>query len=411
MKEISRLKLKFMFYNMLIVTTVIGVTFLMAAMVAKKRGIQEINTVLTSTVVENEPGTLVFEGSSQVRIPRFSVIVEPDGAVLLRDGAYNSFSSRGFLEQVALLTLDKEEELGLLEDYHLRYMKVEHPSGSLIAFADTTYEDTLFSGLLRTGGIACIAIWLGCFVLSYFFARWAVRPVEESIRMQKQFVADASHELKTPLTIITANGELLKERCRGISEEVDKWLDHIDQECHEMRRLVEDLLTLAKNDGAEKERKNWETLNLSDLLMEQVLSFEPVFYQAGKYMESDLEEELFVKGNQAQLKRAVTVLLDNAVKYSKNEGKTQIVLKRSGRRRAYIWVKSEGEEIPKEKREVIFRRFYRGESSRSGPAGYGLGLSIAREIVKNHRAQIGVTWEDGKNCFYIKMKLLRGKKS
>lgn len=101
---------------------------------------------------------------------------------------------------------------------------------------------------MKYGGMACVAVWLGFFALSYFFSRWAVKPVEESVRMQKQFVADASHELKTPLTVITANAELCRSGKR-LSAEADKWMEHVNQECREMRSLVESLLLLARNDS------------------------------------------------------------------------------------------------------------------------------------------------------------------
>ena len=124
-----------------------------------------------------------------------------------------------------------------------------------------------------------MAVWLGFFALSYFFSRWAVKPVEESVRMQKQFVADASHELKTPLTVITANAELLQERYAGISAEADKWMEHVNQECREMRSLVESLLLLARNDAYVPSKGEFTRFSLSELVMDKILIFETLFYQ------------------------------------------------------------------------------------------------------------------------------------
>ena len=282
MKEIDRLRWKFMFYNMLIVTAVIGVTFCCAALLVKKRGRQEINAVLSQAVEYQDLHGRQWQDPEQTRVPHFSVLVQPDGVIVLQDGAYHSFPDQEFLESVVFLGMDGGQETGNLEDYSLRYLRVSGSAGDLIAFADTSYEESMMDEVLLHGGLACCLIWLGFLVLSYFFARWAVRPVEESVRRQKQFVADASHELKTPLTVITANAELLKERCEGMAEDVDKWLDNVDQECIQMRRLVESLLLLARSDLMKKGRKDWERIDLSDLLLEELLTFEPVFYQMGK---------------------------------------------------------------------------------------------------------------------------------
>lgn len=441
MKEIDRLRWKFMFYNMLIVTAVIGVTFCSAALLIKKRGRQETSTALSQAVQSQVPygypwqeihqmeeqtigqaleqtleqtaeqasqfvtaaDMLIFDMYSPVRVPYFSVFVKSDGMVVLRDGAYNSFPSREFVESVAGMGLKGTDESGKLDDYSLRYLRVSYPTGYLIAFADTTYEESMLNEMLVNGGIVCGIIWLGFLALSYVFARWAVRPVEASVRQQKQFVADASHELKTPLTVITANAELLKERCQGMEPEVDKWLENVNQECVQMRHLVENLLMLARNDVMKKSRNDWKVINFSDMMMEELLIFEPVFYQMGKTIEYKIEDGLSVRGNPGQLKQVVKVLLDNAVKYSSDGARTEVCLESSGKRKLCLWVKSEGNIIPKEQRKAIFQRFYRGDASHSTQEGYGLGLAIAQEIVRNHRGDIGVVCEGQKNCFYLKI--------
>lgn len=404
MKEINRLRWKFMFYNMLIVTAVIGITFGAAALLVKKRGYEQVNEVLSQAAGDQKEETLIFEVSSPVRVPYFSVVVQEDGAVMLQEGAYNSFPNQEFLEQVALLGMEMQGEQGALEDYSLRYLRVSHPAGHLIAFADTSYEEAMIDGMLVNGGIACCLIWLGFLVLSYFFARWAVRPVEDALQHQKQFVADASHELKTPLTIITANAELLKDRCQGMTAEVDKWLDNVNQECIQMRRLVESLLLLARSDLAKAGKADWKRVNFTDLVMEEILTFEPVFFQLGKELDEELTEDLWVMGSPEQLKQTVKILLDNAAKYSKEKGRTRVRLKASGKKRIELQVISEGNPIPKEQRRAVFCRFYRGDASRSSQEGYGLGLAIAQAIVKHHKGTIGLQCDGENNCFYMKLR-------
>ena len=402
MKEISRLRLKFICYNMLIVTAVIGITFCAAAFIMEKRVGAQGRQALAK-VVSQEEHPLIFTTISPAQIPYFSDIVGEDGMVTPWGGGYESFPGQDFLEQMAWLSMAGEEDMGILEGYHLRYLRVSRPTGYMIAFADTSYEDSLRSGVMKYGGLACAGIWLGFLVLSYFFSRWAVKPVEESIRMQKQFVADASHELKTPLTVITANTELLSEQYTGISAEADKWLEHIMQECREMRSLVESLLMLAKNDALTQKKGTFSVFSLSDLVMEKVLTFEPVFYQEEKQLEYQLDEEVQMLGDPEQMGQLIKALLDNAVKYSLPKGKTVVKLETAGRRRIRLWVNSQGEAIPEDKRSLIFRRFYRGDSARSSCSGYGLGLAIAAETAGKHRGRIGMEYRDGMNCFYVRL--------
>ena len=402
MKEISRLRLKFICYNMLIVTAVIGITFCAAAFIMEKRVGAQGRQALAK-VVSQEEHPLIFTTISPAQIPYFSVIVGEDGMVTPWEGGYESFPGQDFLEQMAWLSMAGEEDMGILEGYHLRYLRVSRPTGYMIAFADTSYEDSLRSGVMKYGGLACAGIWLGFLVLSYFFSRWAVKPVEESIRMQKQFVADASHKLKTPLTVITANTELLSEQYTGISAEADKWLEHIMQECREMRSLVESLLMLAKNDALTQKKGTFSVFLLSDLVMEKVLTFEPVFYQEEKQLEYQLDEEVQMLGDPEQMGQLIKALLDNAVKYSLPKGKTVVKLETAGRRRIRLWVNSQGEAIPGDKRSLIFRRFYRGDSARSSCSGYGLGLAIAAETAGKHRGRIGMEYRDGMNCFYVRL--------
>ena len=411
MKEIVRLKIKFLFYNMAIVTAVIGVTFFAAAAVVKSRSYRETDQIL-SQIAEGAGSRIIFDGASQVRVPHFSVIVTADGAMLLQEGNYNSFPDQAFLDEVILLGMDGRGETGFLPEYSLKYFREARPEGVFLAFADTSYSETMMESVWQYGAAACVGIWLLFFVLSWFFAGWAVRPLEKAMTAQKEFVANASHELKTPLTILAANTELLSGHISGRDEESDKWLENMKQECQEMRKLVESLLTLARSDAGTGKKKAFSRFDFGELLMEELLTFEPVFYQAGRMLSyEDLEEsrEFFVNGNREGLKQLLQVLLDNAVRYSNPQSATTVSMEETGRGGFCLQVKSHGTPIPKEQREAVFERFYRGDTSRASGFGCGLGLSIAKEIAREHKAVLGLTCEDGANCFYLKMRTARGK--
>ena len=176
MKEIVRLKIKFLFYNMAIVTAVIGVTFFAAAAVVKSRSYRETDQIL-SQIAEGAGSRIIFDGASQVRVPHFSVIVTADGAMLLQEGNYNSFPDQAFLDEVILLGMDGRGETGFLPEYSLKYFREARPEGVFLAFADTSYSETMMESVWQYGAAACVGIWLLFFVLSWFFAGWAVRPL------------------------------------------------------------------------------------------------------------------------------------------------------------------------------------------------------------------------------------------
>lgn len=402
MREIGRLKLKFMFYNMVIVTAVIGVTFFASAAVVRHRGFSETDEML-GRIADGE--LVIFDESPVVHVPYFSLLVEPDGTVLLQEGNYHFRPEQELMNELAYIGLGGGES-GTVPAYHLKYLRSSSPEGVLFVFADTTYGEAVVRGMMQTGIAACVGIWLLFLWLSWLFSSWAVRPVERAITSQKEFVANASHELKTPLTIITANIRLLESQLRGTSPQIDRWIANTRQECDEMRSLTESLLSLARSDLRPKERQKWKKFDISEILTEELLTFEPLFYQAGKTLSYKEFPAVQVRGNEEELRSVITILLDNAVKYGKPDGHTEVSLDASSSRQLCLWVKSDGEPIPIDERNKIFDRFYRGtgDGIAKRPDGHGLGLAIAKEIASRHHACLGLVCEKNRNCFYLRLK-------
>ena len=224
-----------------------------------------------------------------------------------------------------------------------------------------------------------------------FLSQWALRPIEKSWQQQRQFVADASHELKTPLTVLLADADILLAHPEQTIDSQRKWVEYIQDEARRMKELVEDLLFLARNDSAaEKERKR-QPVVLSDVCWNCMLSFEPVAFERGAQVNGDIDPEVRLLGDEGQLRRLVTILLDNACKYCGPEGTVDLSLKRSGDR-AVLTVHNTGEPIPPEALPHLFERFYRQDSARARETGgYGLGLAIAASVVERHRGKISVT--------------------
>ena len=225
------------------------------------------------------------------------------------------------------------------------------------------------------------------FLISLFLARQTLRPVEEAWAQQRRFVADASHELKTPITVILANlGVLLAHPDEPIRAN-RQWLDNSREEAVRMKGLVEDMLFLARSD-ADQTPMVTERVNLSDLLWSSLLSFEPVAFEQGVEMHSTVEPEIFVQGAASQLQQLFAILLDNAVKYAGEHGKVWVNL-RQKEGKTVLTVRNTGDPIPAGSLAHVFDRFYRVDEARTRErGGYGLGLAIAQRIAEGHGGRI-----------------------
>lgn len=272
----------------------------------------------------------------------------------------------------------------------MRYMIVKRPYGFLAAFTEIKTESNLRSRLIRVSfQIYVLSMFIAVFV-AWFFSVWAVKPVQQSFEKQRQFVADASHELKTPLSVISANIDVLSSE---IGE--NKWIDYIRTESNRMNLLIKDLLYLAKTDDV-KEPYNPMPFDLSRIIMCTVLPFESVAYDQGKTLETDIQENVQFLGVQKRIEQLLVILLDNAIKYSEEHAIIKVKLKTAGSKKI-ISVYNSGDGINPESLKHIFERFYRVDTSRNrGSGGFGLGLSIAQSIVQAHHGKIQVLSEVGK---------------
>lgn len=222
-----------------------------------------------------------------------------------------------------------------------------------------------------------------------------MRPVETAWNQQKQFVGDASHELKTPLTVILSNADMILTHPR---EDPERWAQNILAEAQHMKGLTQDLLSLARSESSDCSPV-LETVDLSYLVTDSVLSFEPAAFEQGHELLHEEEPDLTVQGDASALSQLCGILLDNALKYSSPGGSVRVSLKAAGKL-ARLTVSNEGIPIPKEDLTRIFERFYRSDPARHGE-GYGLGLAIAQRIAEQHRGKIWAESANGVNNFTV----------
>ena len=243
------------------------------------------------------------------------------------------------------------------------------------------------------------------FVISLILAQIALKPVETNWDKQKQFVADASHELKTPLSVIMANTEIIASHADETVQSQMKWIENTRSESERMAELVNDLLFLAKNDDGHKAQM--EALNLSECIETIVLSQESLFYENGKTFTYEIAPQLSVVGNVGQLKQLATILLDNANKYSTGDGDIRLEVAAVGKH-AQLTVRNTCTPLTSEQLSHLFDRFYTVDESRNkNVTGNGLGLSIAQIICQSHRGDIKVDYADGTITFTATLPLIK----
>ncbi len=297
------------------------------------------------------------------------------------------------LEKAARQVLKKSDTNGVINN--LVYYKMDKGGYTLVSFMDNTIiresMNTLFRYTLIFGGVAILALYF----LAAYLAKRIVTPLEESYQKQKQFISDAGHELKTPVSVVSANAELLS---REIGD--NQWLANIQYENERMGKLVGQLLELARTENV---KPQMEYLDLSRLVSGGVLPFESVAYENGLTLNSQITDGIIALGNSTQLSQLVSILVDNAIRHSQN-GKEVFISLTHTRNTVVLSVVNDGEPIPQEQMAQLFERFYRADEARNGEdKHYGLGLAIAKAIVEAHNGKIEVSCYDGKVCFAVQI--------
>lgn len=310
--------------------------------------------------------------------PKLSFTAEKD-----TDGTWQLITPWMELDPSTFATLyERVEEAssprGYWSDLGIAYFRQEER----IAFVNLQNEQAQ----LHSSQLAWALVYLGAlgifFFISIVLSRGALKPVETAWFQQQRFVSDASHELRTPLTVILANLDILESE-----QGSNQWLSTIRTEGLLMKKLIENLLFLAHSDEARKPVQK-QKINLSNLVSETVLAFEAMAYEKGLMLESDILPEQIIQGDAGLLRQLLTILLDNAVKYTPHGGNIQVLLKKS-RDKLSVSVRNSKSFIPPEHLAHLSDRFYRMDPARTkGEGGYGLGLSIATEIAQLHGATL-----------------------
>ncbi len=361
-----------------------------------KTDLREIESIHNNYYIVND--NVIIDGNNMKPI-----FINANVYVISFDKLYNitniiSYTDNGLnnaeIIQLALnfIKTNKKYEIGNL--YFDRYSYFLTSKNNLIIMDNIAINNKL-GDYFRMSLLIFILLEILNIYISNRLTKWLTKPVIVSFDKQKQFIVDASHELKTPLSIIMASAEALEEDSKE-----KKWLNNIKTEAERMNKLVIDLLDLAKSENID-DKQNYSINNLSKIVEITSLTFESLVYENKLELETDIEDKIMFKCNLDKIKQLLGILLDNAIKHSTDNSKIFVNLYNS-KNNIILEVKNKGNEIPKEDQEKIFDRFYRIDESRNRNENrYGLGLAIAKNIVTNHNGKISVNCKNGYTTFKV----------
>ena len=318
-----------------------------------------------------------------VTIDHFLCFANAEGTLMRLDGTEN------YTEDDAQTMLDYVLEKGKTDGWYgsLQYFRKDYDRGTLVVFSDRSAEQLLLHKVLLVSILVFLLMEGVVFFLTMILTKRAMRPMQETFERQRQFISDAGHELKTPLTIISANVDILHDE---IGE--NKWLSYIQSQAERMRVLVGEMMNLTKLEMGDKE-KDFVDFSLSEAVSGAALPFEGQAFEQEKQLELEIQENISYHGNPDQIKQLVGIFMDNALKYSKEHGEIRVTLQQVQNKKT-LKVYNTGKGIPESEKEKIFQRFYRSDASRArATGGYGLGLSIAQSIADAHKIRIQVESE------------------
>ena len=298
------------------------------------------------------------------------------------------------LESYARQVINGGGDRGWVAEY--RYQLMDTDAGSTVVFVNGSMNRNMTARLLFTAFLVLLCSAAAILTLIVLFSRRAVRPIAESYEKQKQFITDANHELKTPLTLILSNLDIVESEF-GRSE----WLDDIRSEGERMGLLINQLVTLSRMDESEA-RMEAALFDLSTAAADTVSEFQTLADEHGRTLTAAIEPGVMYQGDEAMVRRLVSILLDNAVKYCDEGGGIRLELRQ--RRHPVLTVENSYAEVDALELDRLFDRFYRADKARTFSGSFGVGLSIARSIVRKHHGTIHAYKREGVIGFRVELK-------
>lgn len=409
---IKQLERKFKIVAIATISLVLLVIIILVNVISAQTNIQRADAALDGLSilvlddkrdVKPDGSLIVTEPQSEVFVPdfenkrddgkesnrSFEVILDKDLNLVGTNSDLKNIQDEDIAYEMAIIASESGTIRGFIDDF--RYLVEEDDSVIKVIFLDYSFERQSEIGFIYVS----IGVYLGAILLVYILVNLLMKPVMKSIKesytKQKQFITDASHELKTPLTVISTDMQII-EMDHGSSE----WTESVNQQIKKLNSLTNELVTLSRMDEEDVHLEMGQ-VNLSDIVNDVVMGFEPAIIASGKSFDVSVEDDLSIKGNHDSLERVMSILLSNALKYSNENGKIEVEVKQKSKK-VKIFVKNSVDEIPKGNHDEFFERFYRSDESRnSKTGGFGIGLAVAKSTIEEHKGKIEASSTDGKS--------------
>ena len=326
----------------------------------------------------------------------FSIDLSNTYSYMIENGKIIDYTEQNEeIEALAQKAYKKNNDKGTIGNYVYKTRRMKDQKATVIILMENESVVKRIKFIYIITIVALISGTIMSYIISKKLSNIIVKPVEETIEKQKQFISDASHELKTPLAVIEANVDVLENKV-GKS----KWMEYIQSEITSMNKLINDLLFLAKTENI-KTIRNKEQINISEEIKMVSSMFESVAYEKKVKINYNIQENIKVNVEKEDIKQIISILLDSAIKHTEKENNIYVELKKEKGLNT-IKIKNEGKPIPEEEQEKIFERFYRVDKSRNrSEKRYGLGLAIAKTIIEKYNGKIEVKCNDGITEFKV----------
>lgn len=390
----KKLKRNLILINMTIITSVMIFAFGSIFLVVRYNTMSSLKEKLNSLSFNQGPKTYyddyAFEGilPSDYQVS-FQLVLNPRND-LVEIKSYLDMPINTYQDALNKVIASNKAEGKLNLDNKTWLYKVSVTQNYVISYLDITESMT---NLNRLGfafiGVGLVTIGI-IYLISIYFANKSLESIEDSWQREREFISNASHELKTPLSVLSVNIDALS------LNENNQWIENIKNEISNMDTLITDLLDLSKSENQSLDLKNF---NLSELSHKIITSFEVKIYEENKNLETNIMDDLYVDSDQLKLGQIIRILIDNALKYS--DKKIKIKLYQENKRSVFE-IENDGEGLSKEDLSQVFLRFYKKESARSKhESSYGLGLPIAKNLSDLLKHKLEITSDENKTIVKV----------